>query len=64
MALYLRSAQALAALLEGRVQVMFDPAPSSMPHVRAGRLIPLATMGPARAGVLPETLTWPRCCWL
>ncbi|MBB5696521.1 Bug family tripartite tricarboxylate transporter substrate binding protein [Muricoccus pecuniae] len=54
---YPGSAQALADLLDGRAQVMFDPAPSSMPHVRAGRLIPLATTGPARAGVLPEVPT-------
>lgn len=48
------SAQALAALLAGEADAMFDPAPSSMPHVRAGRLIPLATTGPARAAVLPD----------
>ncbi|WP_426954224.1 Bug family tripartite tricarboxylate transporter substrate binding protein [Muricoccus radiodurans] len=54
---YPGSAQALADLLEGRAHAMFDPAPSSMPHVRAGRLIPLATTGPARAEVLPEVPT-------
>jgi tripartite-type tricarboxylate transporter receptor subunit TctC len=48
------SAPALADLLQGRVDVMFDPAPSSMPHIRAGRLVPLATTGPARAEFLPE----------
>jgi tripartite-type tricarboxylate transporter receptor subunit TctC len=54
---YPGSAQALADLLDGRAQVMFDPAPSSMPHVKAGRLIPLATTGPARADVLPDVPT-------
>lgn len=54
---YPGSAQALADLLEGRAHAMFDPAPSSMPHVRAGRLIPLATTGPMRAEVLPEVPT-------
>lgn len=32
---------------------MFDPAPSSMPHVRADRLVALATTGPQRAAALP-----------
>jgi tripartite-type tricarboxylate transporter receptor subunit TctC len=54
---YPGSAQALADLLDGRAQVMFDPAPSSMPQIRAGRLIPLATTGPARAEVLLEVPT-------
>ncbi|MCR0984981.1 Bug family tripartite tricarboxylate transporter substrate binding protein [Roseomonas populi] len=54
---YPGSAQALADLMEGRAQVMFDPAPSSMPHVRAGRLVPVATTGPARAEALPEVPT-------
>jgi tripartite-type tricarboxylate transporter receptor subunit TctC len=54
---YSGSAQALADLLRGEADVMFDPAPSSMPHVRAGRLVPLATTGPARAEALPEVPT-------
>lgn len=51
------SAQALAALLAGEADAMFDPAPSSMPHVRAGRLIALATTGPTRADALPDVPT-------
>jgi tripartite-type tricarboxylate transporter receptor subunit TctC len=39
---YPGSTAALADLLEGRVEAMFDPAPSSISHIRAGRLIPLA----------------------
>lgn len=54
---YPGSAAALEDLLRGAADVMFDPAPSSMPHVRAGRLIPLATTGPARAPALPEVPT-------
>lgn len=50
---YPGSAAALADLTEGRVDAMFDPAPSSMPHLKAGRLVPLATTGPARAPMLP-----------
>ncbi len=51
------SAQALADLLRGKADAMFDPAPSSMPHVRAGRLVALATTGPARAEALPDLPT-------
>ena len=39
---YLGSTPALADLLEGRVDAMFDPLPSSIAHIRAGRLVPLA----------------------
>lgn len=39
---YPGSTSALVDLLEGRVDAMFDPAPSSISHIRAGRLIPLA----------------------
>ena len=51
---YAGSAPALADLLRGEVDAMFDPAPSSMPHIRAGRLLPLATTGPTRSEVLPD----------
>lgn len=51
------SASALADVLEGRAHAMFDPAPSSMPHIRAGRLIALATTGRTRAETLPEIPT-------
>ncbi len=51
---YAGSAAALADLLRGEVDAMFDPAPSSMPHIRAGRLRPLATTGPTRAAMLPD----------
>lgn len=33
---------------------MLYPAPSSMPHIRDGRPIALATTGPGRAAALPE----------
>lgn len=54
---YPGSAAALDDLLRGGADAMFDPAPSSMPHVRAGRLIALATTGPRRAAALPDTPT-------
>ena len=51
------SAAALEDLLRGAADAMFDPAPSSLPHVRAGRLVALATTGPARAAALPDLPT-------
>lgn len=51
---YAGSAPALADLLRGEVDAMFDPAPSSLPHIRAGRLVPLATTGPTRSEALPD----------
>jgi tripartite-type tricarboxylate transporter receptor subunit TctC len=51
---YLGSAPALEDLLAGRVDVMFDPAPSSMGHIRAGRLRPLAVTSAKRIGMLPQ----------
>lgn len=51
---YAGSAPALADLLRGEVDAMFDPAPSSMPHIRAGRLIALATTGSTRSEALPD----------
>lgn len=51
---YRSSAAALTDLLGGRVQVVFSPLPSSIDHVRSGRLRALATTGAARSSVLPE----------
>jgi tripartite-type tricarboxylate transporter receptor subunit TctC len=44
----------LTDLIGGRVQVIFDPVASSIPHIRAGRLRPLAVTTSARSPVLPE----------
>lgn len=54
---YPGSAQALADLLEGRADVMFDPAPSSMPLVASGKLRALATTGRQRSPLLPSLPT-------
>lgn len=50
---YAGSAPALADLVAGRLDAMFDPAPSSIAHLRAGRLRPIAVTGRARLEVLP-----------
>lgn len=51
---YLGSAPALEDLLAGRLDMMFDPMPSSIGHIRAGRLRALAVTGSRRIGMLPD----------
>lgn len=51
---YRGSGPALADLLGGQVQVMFDAMPSSIGHIRAGRLRPLAVTTAARSEALPD----------
>ena len=51
---YLGSAPALADLLAGTVHTMFDPMPSSIAHIRSGKLIPLAVTTPTRSEALPD----------
>jgi tripartite-type tricarboxylate transporter receptor subunit TctC len=50
---YRGSTPALVDLIAGRVQVMFDVTPSSLPHIKAGELRPLAVTTPERMDVLP-----------
>ena len=51
---YRGSTPAITDLLAGQVQVMFDVTPSSLPHIRAGKLRGLAITTATRADVLPE----------
>ena len=51
---YRGSAPALTDLLGGQVQVMFDAMPSSIDHIRAGKLRPLAVTTATRSEVLPD----------
>jgi tripartite-type tricarboxylate transporter receptor subunit TctC len=51
---YRGSTPAVTALLAGQVQVMFDVTPSSIPHIRAGGLRPLAVTTATRAEMLPD----------
>ena len=48
---------ALADLLGGQVQVMFDNLPSSIDHIRSGRLRALGVSTPARLDLLPDVPT-------
>lgn len=48
---------AMQDLLAGRVQMMCDFLPQSLPQIRAGKLRALAVTGPARAPQLPDVPT-------
>jgi tripartite-type tricarboxylate transporter receptor subunit TctC len=48
---------ALTDLIAGQVHVMFDNLPSSIEHIKAGRLRPLAVCSPARLPALPDVPT-------
>jgi tripartite-type tricarboxylate transporter receptor subunit TctC len=54
---YRGSTPALTDLLGGQVQVMFDATTSSLPHIRAGKLCPLAVTAATRLEVLPDIPT-------
>jgi tripartite-type tricarboxylate transporter receptor subunit TctC len=51
---YRGSTPAETDLLGGQVQVMFDATPSSLPHIRAGKLRPLAVTTATRMEILPD----------
>jgi tripartite-type tricarboxylate transporter receptor subunit TctC len=54
---YRGAGPALADLLAGQVDLMFDGLGSSMQHIRSGKLIPLAVTGAKRSFALPELPT-------
>jgi tripartite-type tricarboxylate transporter receptor subunit TctC len=54
---YRGSAQALTDMLGGQVQVMFDNVPTSLEHIRSGKLRPLAVTTSMRSEVLPDVPT-------
>jgi tripartite-type tricarboxylate transporter receptor subunit TctC len=54
---YSGSGPALADLVGGHVQLMFDSVPSSMSFIRAGKLKALAVSSPKRIAVLPDVPT-------
>jgi len=54
---YKGSGPAIADLIGGHVDIMFDNIPSAITHIRGGKLRPLATTGPKRASALPDLPT-------
>ena len=55
---YKGSGPAVADLVGGRVQIMFDAAPSLIAHIRSGRLRVLAAASAERNRLLPEVPTF------
>jgi len=54
---YKGSAPAIADLLGGQVQIMFDNLPSALPQIKAGKLKALAVTSAQRATALPDVPT-------
>ncbi|RJG06788.1 tripartite tricarboxylate transporter substrate binding protein [Noviherbaspirillum cavernae] len=54
---YKGSAPALTDMMGGQLQVMFDAAASSMPHVKSGKLRALAVTSAKRSTLLPDLPT-------
>jgi tripartite-type tricarboxylate transporter receptor subunit TctC len=54
---YKGSAPALADLVSGQIQMMFDNAPSALPQVKAGRIRAIAQTGAQRSPLLSEVPT-------
>ena len=54
---YKGSGPAVTDLLAGQVSLMFDNIPSSLPHIKAGKLKALATTGAKRDPALPDLPT-------
>jgi tripartite-type tricarboxylate transporter receptor subunit TctC len=50
-------AAALSEIIAGRVDFYFCPIATSMPHIKAGRLLGLAVSSPQRASALPDIPT-------
>jgi tripartite-type tricarboxylate transporter receptor subunit TctC len=54
---YKGSAPAVTDLIGGQVNIMFDNIPSSLPHIKSGKLHALATTGSKRDPALPDLPT-------
>ena len=51
------SGQSMPALLAGQVQMIFDPLPTALPHVKSGKLRALAISTAKRSPAMPELPT-------
>ena len=54
---YKGAAQAIADLLGGQVQVLFEPLPASIQHIKSGKLRALAVTSATRSEALPDVPT-------
>ena len=55
---YKGSSQAITDLLAGRIGLLFSPASTVIPHVKAGTLKALGAIGPHRSAAMPEVPTF------
>lgn len=54
---YKGTADAVNAVLSGQTQLDFDAASQVLPHIKAGKLLPLAVLGAKRSSLLPDVPT-------
>jgi len=54
---YKGSAPALVDLMGGQIQIMFDTVASCLPHIKSGKIRPLAVATAKRSSALPEVPT-------
>jgi tripartite-type tricarboxylate transporter receptor subunit TctC len=54
---YKSTVTAMAEIVTGQIQVLFNSTVQTMPHIKSGRLRGLATTGASRAAVLPDLPT-------
>jgi tripartite-type tricarboxylate transporter receptor subunit TctC len=54
---YKGAGPALNDVVGGQVPIMLDNLPSSLPHIKSGRLVPVAVMAPERLKELPDVPT-------
>jgi tripartite-type tricarboxylate transporter receptor subunit TctC len=54
---YKGSSQAIADLLSGQIQLLFTPASTAIPHVKAGKALALGVISRQRSAALPDVPT-------
>jgi len=59
---YRGTALALADLLAGQVQVVFDNIPGSIGHIKTGKVRALGVTAPKRVAAIPDVPTIPKLC--